>query len=77
MQKYLKAKVLLIFTLLFTIQANGQSFTWHNPLQESNYVVNGRGWNEELKSNYARLPLSVLKQLLRLKFGIFRVTQQD
>jgi putative acetylhydrolase len=56
MQKYLKAKVLFIFTLLFTIQANGQSLTWHNPLQESNYVVNGRGWNEELKSSYARLP---------------------
>jgi len=56
MQKYLKAKVLFIFILLFTMQANGQSFTWHNPLQENNYVVNGRGWNEELKSNYARLP---------------------
>ena len=56
MQKYLKAKVLFIFTLLFTMQANGQSFAWHNPLQENNYVINGRGWNEELKSNYARLP---------------------
>ena len=39
MQKYLKAKVLFIFTLLFTMQANGQSFAWHNPLQENNYVI--------------------------------------
>lgn len=56
MQKHLKAKILFIPTLLFTIEVNAQSFIWHNPLQEGTLVINGRVWNEEVKGGYTRLP---------------------
>ena len=38
------------------MQAKSQTFVWHDPLNERDAVITGRGWNEELKGNYKRLP---------------------
>lgn len=56
MRKPITAIMVVVFILSCVMQAQAQTFTWHNPMQEAVSVVNGRAWNSEIGSSYARLP---------------------
>lgn len=55
MKSFLKLWLTSLFVSLTSV-VFAQPVRWHNPLQSSFPVVRGRGWQEELKDNYARLP---------------------
>jgi len=50
-----KAFTLCVLFLTSILLASAQT-KWYNPLEQSEPVVQGRWWNDELRSNYHRMP---------------------
>lgn len=50
-----KAFALCVLFLTSILLASAQT-KWYNPLEQSEPVVQGRWWNDELRSNYHRMP---------------------
>lgn len=46
---------LLVVLLTFSLQSGAQ-WTWHDPLKAASNVVQGQGWDNELRGSYTRLP---------------------
>lgn len=65
-RRLLTVIIALMFTLLGALQVYAQTYSWHDPMQESVSVVNGRAWKGEMSNNYARLP-ERLQQRVPLK----------
>lgn len=53
------ARLLLTCLLLVATSHAVAQTKWYNPLHETFPVVRGRGWNEELKNSYQRLPARI------------------
>lgn len=53
------ARLLLTCSFLCVIFSTSAQTRWYNPLQETFPVVRGRGWSEELKNHYQRLPVRI------------------
>lgn len=48
--------IAFVIFLSDALQVHAQTFSWHDPMQETASVINGRAWEGEIGSSYARLP---------------------
>lgn len=66
-------KIGMLFGLLFLLVIPGQAqWKWFNPLQAEKNVVQGQGWDEELRGTFVRLPAQAKEKVRPAVWGLSR-----
>lgn len=65
----IKRSIIFLSVLFFALNSKAQ-ITWHNPLKSEYPVIQNRGWSDEIKESYQRLPDRAQEKVRKAVWGL-------